>query len=249
MSYQMPTDRTAFLSALLKEYYPHNPSCITGNSFDLPTVLPELHLKMEISEARLTITIDKGLQEGTAETVWKTFIKECIALSKQLNSQSFRFVDGLNGSSVEPNISNLVELSSPLLNIYDDKALRTQAYNLLQTVEALTVTCEEVVFESEGNDYTSLVKRYERSVRLRSRAIEIHGLNCAVCEFNFEEKYGVIGKEFIHIHHLERLADKGQRFVDSKKDLVPVCPNCHAMLHKKTPPYLPEELKFIINKA
>lgn len=245
----MPTDRTAFLSGLLKEFYPNSSSYIIGNSFELPTVLPELHFKMEISEARLSITIDKGLRGDTAETVWKAFIKECMPLSNQLNSKSLRFVDGPSGSSVEPNISNLVELSSPLLNIYDDKELRTQAYDLLQTMETLTAICEKIVFETEGNDYTSLVKRFERSARARSRAIEIHGLNCAVCGFNFEEKYGVIGKEFIHIHHLERLADTGQRVVDPKNDLVPVCPNCHAMLHKKTPPYLPEELKSIINKA
>jgi 5-methylcytosine-specific restriction protein A len=30
--------------------------------------------------------------------------------------------------------------------------------------------------------------------------------------------------------------------VDPVKDLEPVCPNCHAMLHRKDPPYSIEEL-------
>lgn len=249
MSYQMPTDRTALLGGLLKEIYPNNTSYRIGNSFDLPTALPELHFRIEISEARLRVTINKGFQGDTAETVWKAFIKECEFLSTELQPETLRFVDGPSGSSVEPDISNLVELSSPLFNIYDDMELRTHTYSLIQKMETLTSTCGMEVSESEGDDHKTLVKRYERSAVLRSRAIEIHGIDCAVCGFNFEEQYGVIGKEFIHIHHLERLADTGQRFVDPKKDLVPVCPNCHAMLHKKIPPYRPEELKSIIDKA
>ena len=36
--------------------------------------------------------------------------------------------------------------------------------------------------------------------------------------------------------------------VDPIKDLFPVCPNCHSMLHKIDPPYSIEELKKIINE-
>jgi 5-methylcytosine-specific restriction protein A len=67
-----------------------------------------------------------------------------------------------------------------------------------------------------------------------------------VCDFNFEAKYGEIGSGFIHVHHLTPLANIGKEYeVDSIRDLRPVCPNCHAMLHKKYPPYSIEELKSI----
>jgi 5-methylcytosine-specific restriction protein A len=36
--------------------------------------------------------------------------------------------------------------------------------------------------------------------------------------------------------------------VDPIKDLRPVCPNCHAMLHQKTPPFSIEEMYNIVNK-
>lgn len=95
----------------------------------------------------------------------------------------------------------------------------------------------------EGKSRIVLSKTYERSRALREQAIKIHGLNCAACGMNFGERYGTLGTGFIHIHHIERVADAGERRVDPAIDLVPLCPNCHAMVHQKTPPLLPSELK------
>ena len=70
----------------------------------------------------------------------------------------------------------------------------------------------------------------------RKKCIEHYGAKCAVsnCGFDFEKLYGDIGKGFIHVHHLTQLSDIGQGYeVDPIKDLRPVCPNCHAMLHQK----------------
>ena len=49
-----------------------------------------------------------------------------------------------------------------------------------------------------------------------------------------------------YIHHLEKISSKGEGLVDPIEDLVPVCPNCHAMLHSNDPPITPEELKEIL---
>lgn len=62
---------------------------------------------------------------------------------------------------------------------------------------------------------------------------EKYGYRCAVCGFDFYETYGEIGKNFIHIHHLKPLADLGGEQEVAVDDLRPVCPNCHAMLHRK----------------
>lgn len=56
--------------------------------------------------------------------------------------------------------------------------------------------------------------------------------------------YGEIGNGFIHVHHLVPLsAIKENYHLDPINDLIPVCPNCHAMLHRQNPPLTPEELK------
>ncbi|MCK7546225.1 HNH endonuclease [Marinobacter bryozoorum] len=87
------------------------------------------------------------------------------------------------------------------------------------------------------------VNAYERNPVARSICIEHYGCSCVVCGFDFEQKYGDIGKGFIHVHHLRELASIGTEYqVDPLKDLRPVCPNCHAMLHRRRPAFSIEEL-------
>jgi len=103
-------------------------------------------------------------------------------------------------------------------------------------------------FYSEGALRQLSLNSHERSGPARERAIHIHGTDCCVCGMNFERMYGEIGKGFIHIHHLDPLANATEhRPVDPRKDLVPVCPNCHAMLHRgQSKPLAPDELKRIL---
>ena len=105
--------------------------------------------------------------------------------------------------------------------------------------------------EYEGTKKTISVNKYERSSKARENAVEFHGLNCTVCEINFANKYGEIGEEFIHIHHLIPIHEIGKNYkINYKTDLIPVCPNCHAMLHRKINGIEPtvEELKIMLNK-
>lgn len=86
----------------------------------------------------------------------------------------------------------------------------------------------------EGNVCQVLVNKFERSSIARQKCIEYHGTKCFVCGFDFEKVYGEIGKGFIHVHHIIPLNEIGKEYiVDYKNDLIPVCPNCHAMLHRK----------------
>ncbi|QFG01295.1 HNH endonuclease (plasmid) [Psychrobacillus glaciei] len=86
----------------------------------------------------------------------------------------------------------------------------------------------------EGHKRTVTVNKYERSSIARKNCVEKYGYNCAVCDMNFEDAYGDLGKSFIHVHHIVPLEQIGREYkVDYEKDLIPVCPNCHAMLHRK----------------
>jgi predicted HNH restriction endonuclease len=101
----------------------------------------------------------------------------------------------------------------------------------------------------EGGKTTRLVNAYERNPIARKKCIEHYGVTCVVCGFNFEKVYGNIGKDFIEVHHLSKVSDKKQEYeVNPVEDLRPVCPNCHAMLHKKDPPYTIDELKILIKR-
>lgn len=96
----------------------------------------------------------------------------------------------------------------------------------------------------EGARRQVRVNAYERDPKARRACIESHGLNCHVCRFNFFERYGELGKGFIHVHHLKPLAlTEGTYELDPVKDLRPVCPNCHAMLHRGETVLAIEELR------
>lgn len=99
----------------------------------------------------------------------------------------------------------------------------------------------------EGSKYQILSTRYERNPLNRELCLSKYGYSCKICGFNFKEKYGEIGKNFIHVHHITPVSKMGEGYVvDPLKDMIPVCPNCHAMLHTKNPPLVPEELREII---
>lgn len=95
----------------------------------------------------------------------------------------------------------------------------------------------------EGRATEIVQTRYERSRQARNICLSMHGCACRVCGLDFEERYGELGRGFIHVHHVEKIAlAEDERPVDPAKDLVPVCPNCHAMLHRRSPPLTPSAL-------
>ena len=102
----------------------------------------------------------------------------------------------------------------------------------------------------EGSKKATLTNRYERNKDARQACIKYYGAVCYVCGFDFEKSYGEIGKGFIHVHHEVDISLIGNEYkVDPIKDLKPVCPNCHAMLHQKRPAYTVEELKNIMKNT
>ena len=91
--------------------------------------------------------------------------------------------------------------------------------------------------------------KYERNPFARKVCLQHYGSSCAVCDFNFEKVYGDIGKDFIHVHHLTQVAKVGKQYsVDPVNDLRPVCPNCHAMIHKRKEAISIEELKSLLRQ-
>ena len=107
----------------------------------------------------------------------------------------------------------------------------------------------DVTGYADGQEKRILSSRYERNRLNRELCLQANGYTCRICGFDFEQKYGKIGKHFTHVHHIEQLSlSEGAHIIDPLHDLIPVCPNCHAMLHTQTPPLLPEQLVKIIKE-
>lgn len=86
----------------------------------------------------------------------------------------------------------------------------------------------------EGATIQVLANRYERNPGARKKCLDHYkSCKCQICEFDFEKEYGIVGKDFIHIHHIIPISEIGHEYqINPIQDLIPVCPNCHAMLHR-----------------
>lgn len=88
----------------------------------------------------------------------------------------------------------------------------------------------------EGGSTERLGKVYERDAYARAACVNHYGkpIKCAVCEFSFVNAYGDIGMDYIHVHHIVPISKRGGQYkVNPATDLVPVCPNCHAIIHAR----------------
>jgi 5-methylcytosine-specific restriction protein A len=98
----------------------------------------------------------------------------------------------------------------------------------------------------EGKSKDILQTRYERNPEARKRCLSHYGYSCKVCNFNFENNFGEVGKGFIHVHHINQISEIGREYeIDPIKDLIPVCPNCHSMIHSKKPAFTIAEINKI----
>lgn len=102
----------------------------------------------------------------------------------------------------------------------------------------------------EGAKKQVTVNKFERNKKAREECINYWKHSCSVCKMEFEDTYGEIGKGFIHVHHKIPLSEIGKSYnVDPINDLIPVCPNCHAMIHKRKPnPYTIHDIQERLKK-
>ncbi len=126
----------------------------------------------------------------------------------------------------------------------------------LQVQESVTTTrffpdeVDAVQTFREGAVRQVSVNAYEREPKARQKCIDYYGSSCSICGFDFGRAFGQLGKGFIHVHHLRPLSEIAEEYeIDPIKDLRPVCPNCHAMIHRRSPPFSLEEIKMLLKSA
>jgi hypothetical protein len=166
---------------------------------------------------------------------------------------------------------NIMELDAPtrggyaamnVLHSYDvrndQKGLLTGYYltpkNILTLVNELNQISDEIntsgITYIEGAVTIKSVNAYERNPEARKCCIAYYGAICVACNFDFEKTYGKAGQGYIQVHHLLPLATLPTGYaINPVKDLVTLCANCHAVAHRKQPPYTVIEIKTMINRS
>lgn len=139
------------------------------------------------------------------------------------------------------------ELQQALKNL---NLVSIDTYNSNERLPTETFQFDEKELLKEGKVFQVFVNRYERNQKARQECIRHYGDKCFVCGFDFGTTYGDIAKGFIHVHHLTQLADINEEYdVNPINDLVPVCANCHSVIHLTKPAMTIEELKKLLKKS
>ena len=130
--------------------------------------------------------------------------------------------------------------------IYEIDLIRQETYtkSLINYIYPDEISPMDEVSIPEGAKMRVTVNKYERSKKARQECIEHWKAICAVCELEFINRYGYIGDGFIHVHHKTPISKIGKKYkINPINDLIPVCPNCHSMIHKNNPPFTIDEVK------
>ena len=140
------------------------------------------------------------------------------------------------------NLPNLAELAADVLRF-------------LHLYEELTFNDTQI---DEKKNLTAIEKkqyrlhfRIERNSGVSKKVKKFKGYICEACDFNFVDKYGELGRQFIEAHHLTPIAnlDIGQFQINIKNDFAVLCSNCHSMIHRLEDPSDLDQLKQIIRQT
>lgn len=100
---------------------------------------------------------------------------------------------------------------------------------------------------AEGGANSQQSTRYERDRRNRAAAIAIWGCKCQACGLDFGDRYGDAAKGFIEVHHTTPVSElEAGTIINPARDLVPLCPNCHAVAHRRDPPFSIDEVRTML---
>lgn len=169
------------------------------------------------------------------------------------NAGRWKYIVDCTGTEPVPKPFNLTDILGKSAEIYDPvitfKKIEPEHEALILPRLAIpsSNTPDEIISPQqyvEGACRSITVNAYERDPAARKACIDYHGLSCRLCGFNFEKRYGDLGVGYIHVHHIIPLADIREKYVvDPIKDMIPVCANCHSMIHRRKPALTVDELK------
>lgn len=122
-------------------------------------------------------------------------------------------------------------------------------------VDDIALNDEQKYFEGQVSSKVKEIISMNRNTVARKKCIEYYfpdnkQYKCILCGFDFEKQYGSKGVKYIEVHHIESHTTKskiiGKHEIDPIKDLIPICSNCHSIIHREKPAVSIESMKKII---
>jgi len=206
-------------------------------------------------------------QMGKADASSRAAFLSVLLASTKDQAEMKLVINGINKNLTDPDIwqagwtTFLLELKRGQLDINQGDTAEDLGHILLWTERMAAAITALLPLESEDvqemNDVTGYpegakitveINRYERDRRNRAAAIAIHGYRCAACEQLMADTYGEAGQFLIEVHHVTPVSQLSSGYIiDPAKDLIPLCPNCHSVIHTRIPPYSLVELRNLLS--
>lgn len=218
-----------------------------------------------IRQSFLSWTIDVYLDNFSGELLrtfemsFKTRKDEVLSVYKSIVEQSQRIIFEINEESIE-GLDSLPWVSLELqikygFNPDEDslskfRSLLLCAVGLLMPLFTEDINQDLEAIATDWREEGALVRvqtnRYERSRINRAICLDYYGFKCRGCGLLMKNMYGPLGEGVINVHHIEPVSEMGlSRVIDPINDLIPLCPNCHTIVHREFPPITPEGLREI----
>ncbi|MBP1885722.1 HNH endonuclease [Sinorhizobium mexicanum] len=213
-----------------------------------------------IKNGKIFIAVKRGDDFRFAPRNFAGYRNNDLTRESQLSDRDGRVTDRtiekLAGKPILPEKPEHEQIDRAFLSYCAERKIEPSKHHMKRRYWLLTIGTESVLPEEildpefwEGAKIAIQVNRFERSQQARKACTDHYGYTCRVCEVNLVEVYGEIAREFIHVHHIIPLSEVGEGYkVDPVADLRPVCPNCHAMLHRRREPLSIDELRARIGR-
>ena len=185
----------------------------------------------ENSGAKIVLSLNGKDIRYDEESIWDTTWRQ---LSLRLNKGSLEL-----GTDEGTSDFNIVQIWASRFGAAVISLLPLEEYEI-----------DELEGYPEGAFRQVRVNRYERDRRNRAAALAIHGHACFACGMNFGRTYGPDASGYIEVHHVVPVSGLGDNYtINPKEDLIPLCPNCHAVVHRRKPPFTITEIKELLRRA
>lgn len=204
-----------------------------------PKGLTTTQLRLKLKEKLELDELDMQLNPSRPDSKFSQKVRNLKSHNSIINKKLVTYKNGIwKITKLGKNYLNEIDENEKYLLI---KSLEEQGFKE-EKIKQTSKNFSNILIEEATSIITNVNIR-KRSSRLRIEAIKQCKLNnkgnlpCVICGFDFKKKYGKIGEDFIEIHHLDLISEsdiKGKKYVliDALKKVVPVCSNCHSMIHK-----------------
>ena len=199
-----------------------------------------------------------GNADATGRTAFRTILGEC---TKRGGEIEFRINDSPHDPQREETWPaqwsrlslTLTSRIEPVVRDADpgvDDALEWSRLLIAAVVALLPVKSTDddepptLIGYAEGGATIRQSTRYERDHRNRAAAIAMWGCRCQACGLDFGDRYGDAADGYIEVHHITPVSTlEPGTVIDPARDLVPLCSNCHAVAHRRDPPFSIDEIR------